>query len=115
MMLTLPPPDTPFTGPTPLSLHNLTQIVRTQQRLGRTDDQIVAFLASRGWPDVSARRFVNNTLAASERQPMSDDRPQQPQPHTHKPSHLAYGISRLVFLIVALATVAVAVLNLIRF
>ncbi len=46
-----------------LSLHDLSQLVVMQAQRGKSRDEIVRVLVARGWPELSAVRFVNTTLA----------------------------------------------------
>jgi hypothetical protein len=64
-----------------LSLHDLSQLVMVQAERGKSREEIVQLLVERGWPKVSAVRFVNTTLTEqagqSTRAQMPDDDPQQ--------------------------------------
>lgn len=45
-----------------LSMRDLNQIIVTESQRGKSLDDLVAFLRQRGWPEVTARQFVINTL-----------------------------------------------------
>ncbi len=67
--------------PVQLSLHELSQLVVLQYQSGRSREEIVRVLVERGWPEISAVRFVNMTLAeqagrlAHEQAPKEDQQP----------------------------------------
>jgi hypothetical protein len=68
--------------PTPLTIRDLARIVVADMQCGKSRDEIVGFLMTRGWPEVSARRFVLNTLSDySLADPGSRTRPRQPGEH----------------------------------
>ena len=46
-----------------LSLHELSELVVLQTQRGKSRDEIVKVLVERGWPQVSAERFVDMTLS----------------------------------------------------
>ena len=45
-----------------LSLRDLSQLVVLQTQKGKSRDEVVQVLVARGWPEVSAVRFVDMTL-----------------------------------------------------
>jgi hypothetical protein len=45
-----------------LSMRDLHQIIVTEKQRGKTPDDMVSFLRQRGWPEVTARKFIANAL-----------------------------------------------------
>lgn len=43
-------------------MRELAHLVAQQSQCGRRPDEITAFFITRGWPQASARRFVNSVL-----------------------------------------------------
>lgn len=46
-----------------LSMRELSQIVVAESHRGKKTDELVKYLRGRGWPEQSARKFIENTLA----------------------------------------------------
>jgi hypothetical protein len=76
--------------PVQLSLHDLTQLVIIQTQNGRSRREIVETLVERGWPETTAVRFVDLTLAAQNARQASASQPDEQQLPTN--THPSFSI-----------------------
>ncbi len=57
--------------PIHLSMRDLNQIIAAELHRGKNTDELIAYLRQRGWPEVSARHFIQNALAKENAKPVS--------------------------------------------
>lgn len=55
-----------------LSMRDLRQIVAKEVQSGKSEDEIVRYLTSRGWPETSAKHFISNALSKKEEAPTTE-------------------------------------------
>ena len=97
-----------------LSLHDLSQLVVMQAQRGKSRDEIVRELMERGWPEVSARRFVTMTLI-EQQQRASNAAVQGEDESNSKESYTNDQESRRVLWVMLLVTAVFIVCMLIAF
>ncbi len=96
--------------PVQLSMHELSQLVVLQWQRGRSREEIVRVLLERGWPEVSAVRFVNTVLSEQAARQVPAQEPeekpqQQPTRRIFTGGQDMWRVLVLVILIMALLTV----------
>ena len=98
-------------NPVELSLRDLSQLVVLQAQRGTSRDEIVKILVERGWPGVSAVRFVDMTLLEesgrsepAQAQAMND---QQPPKENYTKGMVTWQMLLVVILLMVIATVFV--------
>ena len=94
-----------------LSLHDLSQLVVFQAQRGTSREEIVNLLVARGWPGISAVRFVNMTLleenGRTERAPAPGRDGQQPPKENYTRGMVTWQMLLVIVLIMALSFVCV--------
>jgi hypothetical protein len=65
---------------TRLSLRELSLIIINQMHAGKSQQEMVAYLRQRGWPDVSAQHFIANVLAQNTAVAQADVHLNDPKP-----------------------------------
>lgn len=81
-----------------LSMRDLNQIIVTESQRGKSLDDLVAYLRQRGWPEVTARQFVINTL--EQRGPGRRAEPAAETPSSGPPSAQANSLTWLLLMMV---------------
>ncbi len=97
-----------------LSLHDLSQLVVMQAQRGKSRDEIIRVLVERGWPAVSAERFVSMTLTEQQERSASAAATGEDKPHADE-TFTSDQESRRVWLVVLLVTAIFVVCMLIAF
>ncbi len=97
-----------------LSLHDLSQLVVMQAQRGKNRDEIVRVLVERGWPEVSAERFVSLTLTEQQERSASAAAAGEEKPRADE-TFTTDQESRRVLLVVLLVTAVFIVCMLIAF
>ncbi|MCL5997303.1 MAG: hypothetical protein M1546_14790 [Chloroflexi bacterium] len=91
-----------------LSLHDLSRLVVLQTQGGKSRDEIVRVLVARGWPEISAVRFVNTTLTEEAVRAAHAQVPEEDE----QPAHQAFSVDqeswRVLLIIVLITMVLIA-------
>jgi hypothetical protein len=83
----MPNPPATHAPPAPLSIPELRHYIAKELRRGKSQDDLVRYLGTRGWPEVTARPFVAN--AAKSVQSLPDAQPEQKPQREAAPRSLA--------------------------
>ena len=96
-----------------MSLRDLSQLVVLQTRSGKNRDEVVQVLVARGWPEVSAVRFVDMTLFEQGAHPARERAPMEGQQPARGPLIRGQGspLIRLVVVLCALVLIALLILS----
>jgi hypothetical protein len=96
-----------------MSLRDLSQLVVVQTQNGKSKDQVVKVLMARGWPEVSAVRFVDMTLFEQGTHPARERAPMEGQQSVRGPLIRGQGspLIRLVVVLCALGLIALLILS----
>lgn len=70
---------------TRLSLRELSLIIINQMQAGKSQQEMVAYLRQRGWPDASAQHFIANVLAQNTAVAQVDVQRNEPEPDEEYP------------------------------
>jgi hypothetical protein len=97
-------------APVQLSLHDLSQLVVIQTQSGRSRREIVEVLMARGWPEVSAVRFVDMILAEQNERSASAAGAEERRPPTHRSFFVDQDWWKVVLAVVVITAICVACL-----
>jgi hypothetical protein len=82
-----------------LSLHDLSQLVVLQTQSGKSRGEIVRVLVARGWPEVSAVRFVSTTLSEHRELAARAQVPDEDQQSTNRALYSEQEVRRMLWIV----------------
>lgn len=95
-----------------LSLHELSELVILQTQRGKSRDEIVKVLVGRGWPELSAERFVDMTLSEHHELAARAEPPGSDQGHTDQTSPEDQQLGSILLVAVLLTLMVILLCNL---
>ncbi|MCL5275259.1 MAG: hypothetical protein M1434_11040 [Chloroflexi bacterium] len=95
-----------------LSLHELSELVILQTQRGKSRDEIVKVLVARGWPQMSAERFVDMTLAEHHELAAQAPAPESGQQPADQASHEDQQMGVMLLVVVLLTLMVILLCNL---
>jgi hypothetical protein len=84
---------------TRLSLQELSLIIINQMQVGKSQQEMVAYLRQRGWPDASAQHFIANVLAQNTAVAQADVHANDLEPAEESPDHSSVALLWMIALI----------------
>jgi hypothetical protein len=94
---------------TRLSLRELSLIIINQMQAGKSQQEMVAYLRQRGWPDASAQHFIANVLAQNTAVAQADvhsSGPEQAESPSHDPALLLWLIALIGLTLTGLSLIS---------
>jgi hypothetical protein len=93
-----------------LSMHELSELVVMQAQRGRSRSEIIRTLVARGWPEISAVRFVDTTLneyRAREAEAQAPEESDDEQPSTRRDASRNLNLWRMLWLTLLIAAIII--------